>query len=95
MDENINMNDIDYTEEMDGMYSTMNNLNKKRIVATATTVVAAIGATGLIVKGRKKIAKVVRKVEHKHLKNRKRILNKELVNIEAKLNRYSNDNSED
>ena len=95
MDENTSMNNFDYTEERDNMDSAIRNFSKKQIAVTAATIVGAIGATGLVVKGRKKIAKVVRKAEIKYLKKRKNTLNNELVDIETKLKRYSNDSSED
>lgn len=95
MDENTSMNNFDYTEERDNMDSAIRNFSKKQIAVTAATIVGAIGATGLVVKGRKKIAKVVRKAEIKYLKKRKNNLNNELVDIETKLKRYSNDSSED
>lgn len=95
MDENTSMNNFDYTEERDNMDSAIRNFSKKQIAVTAATIVGAIGTTGLVVKGRKKIAKVVRKAEIKYLKKRKNTLNNELVDIETKLKRYSNDSSED
>lgn len=82
----------DYAEERDEMYSFIGNNPKRRAIAGGLTILGGIGS-GIVWKQRKKIKKNIRNIKVRNLKRRKKILERQMFDVDTKLEKYTNNDS--